>query len=116
MRTIIAQSKCVDTNKRDMRYEAEWLLESLLLRIKSPAAYEHLRKNDILPLPCKESLRRLISGMSCEFGFNEFALECIEKNCKGKPRALQLGSLIWDEMSITQDIQFNEQTFQFDGG
>ena len=62
-----------------MRYDAEWLLECLLLQIKNKSCYEHLRTKKILPLPHKDTLRRLISGMSCHFGFNSMALEAIRK-------------------------------------
>jgi hypothetical protein len=60
-------------------YEVEWLLEGLLIRIKSPAVYEQLKVNSILPLPCQETLRKLACCLSTEFGFDEFAIECIKK-------------------------------------
>lgn len=53
--------------------------------------------------------------MATEFGFNEFALECIKKNFKNKPLSERYGSLMWDEMSITQDIHFDKHSFQFKG-
>lgn len=46
---------------KGMRYDAEWLMECLLMRIKSPRAYKHLRANMLLPLPCPDTIRRLIS-------------------------------------------------------
>lgn len=98
-----------------MKYEVEWLLECLQIRIKSPAVYEHLRMNNILPLPCKDTLRKLTTGLCTEFGFNEFALECIKNDLKNKSLPERYGSLMWDEMSITQDIHFGKHTFQFKG-
>ena len=67
-----------------MRYEAEWLLECLLIRIKSVASYEHIRKLQLLPLPSRSTLLRLLSGVSCHFGYNIPALEAIEKVVQGK--------------------------------
>lgn len=98
-----------------MKNESEWLLESLLLRIKSKSAYEHLKNNNILSLPEKITLREMISGMSCDYEFKEFAFDCIERNLKGKSPQEKFGSLVWDKISITHDIQFSEQTFQFEG-
>ena len=55
------------------RYDAEFMLECVLLRIKSPSTYKHLRKSGLLPLPSRTSLHNLIGGMSVHFGFNEFS-------------------------------------------
>lgn len=112
---VLIKAKCKSKNKTEMRYEAEWLLECLLLRIKSKAAYEHLRKNNILPLPSKETLRMLLSSLSCSFGFNDFPLDAIKKNLKGKRIEETFGTLMWDEMSLAQDIQFDPDSLQFKG-
>lgn len=115
MKTIIAKSRCKDKYNKDMRFEMEWLLECLLIRVKSPATYEHLRVNNILPLPSKDTLRKMISSLSPEFGFNDFALQCIRRNLKNKSLPERYGSLMWDEMSITQDLHFDKHTFKFKG-
>ena len=43
------------------RYTTEWILEYLLLRIKSNSVYKHMRKRGILPLPSSETLDRYIN-------------------------------------------------------
>lgn len=98
-----------------MKYEVEWLLECILIRVKSPATYEHLRLNNILPLPCRDTLRKITSSLKSEFGFNDFSLECIRKHFANKPLAERYGSLMWDEMSIIQDIHFDKHSFKFKG-
>lgn len=116
MRTLIAKSRSVDKNKKDIRYEIEWLLECLLIRVKSPATYEHLRICNILPLPSRNTLQKMTSSLSAEFGFNQFALECIiKKNLKNKPLSERYGSLMWDEMSIIQDLHYDQHTFKYKG-
>jgi hypothetical protein len=85
-----------------MRCEIEWLLECLLIGVESPATYKHRRVNKILPLPSEDTLRKMISSMSPEFGFNDFTLQCIKRNLKKKSRSERYGSLMWDEMSITR--------------
>jgi hypothetical protein len=96
-----------------MRYEAEWLLECLMLRIKSNKAYKHMQ--DILPLPSQSTLVRLIGGMCCHFGFNKMSLEAIAKCMATKTKSERMGSLCFDEVAILEQIVFNPQTFCFDG-
>lgn len=112
---IIRRSQCKDRLGRDMRYEAEWLLDCLLLRVKSPGMYESLRRQWGLPFPSKETLRKMLGAMSTTFGFNEFALEAIEKALKDLPLEDRFGSLIWDEMKCTEEFVFDPKSHQFDG-
>jgi hypothetical protein len=98
-----------------MRYEAEWLLECLLLRIKSPTAYEHLKRTGILPLPSKETLRRLVSGMSCHFGFNSVALQAMGKVLEGKSLKDRLVVISMDEVAMLPSLEFNTESLVFDG-
>ncbi|KAK4027605.1 hypothetical protein OUZ56_016653 [Daphnia magna] len=80
IRTFFAQGKALQRDKygKGMRYEAVYLLEALMLKMKSNAAFKHLRNNKILPLPSPSTIRKLISSSNCHFGFNESALENIE--------------------------------------
>ena len=100
---------------KGMRYDAEWLMECLLMRIESPRAYKHLRTNMLLPLPCPDTIRRLISSMRCTFGFNEEALESIQRTLSSLDLDMRRGSLVWDEMSITKSLKFDPQKLQFEG-
>lgn len=45
-------------NPKGCRYNDEWILLSMLMHMKSPTAYNFLRSNNILPLPCIRSIRR----------------------------------------------------------
>lgn len=101
-----------------MRYNVDWLFQCLLLRIKSPKAYEHLRDRNILPLrqwPCQSTIQRLISGIPGKFGLNDFAIEAIGKNLKGKSKETRKGSIVWDEMTVKKAVKFNSQKMKFDG-
>jgi hypothetical protein len=102
-------------NSRSMRYDTDFLMECLLLRIRSKQAYLKIRERKLLPLPSLSTIRRLLSCMPCSFGKNEFALQAIQRNLQGKPKAMRYGSLIWDEMAIKEDLVFNSQKLQFDG-
>lgn len=99
-----------------VRYEAGFLLESLLLRMKSPKAYRHLRDNKILPLPSPKTLRKLLSSSDCHFGFNNLALENIGKALpRSFKRYLRYGTLIWDEMSIRKDLKWDSKMLKWHG-
>nr|CAH0112698.1 unnamed protein product [Daphnia galeata] len=60
--TIMAKARV--KNKKSMRYEANWLLECLNLRIKSCKVYDHLFRSGILPLPHPNTLCSLLGEMS----------------------------------------------------
>jgi hypothetical protein len=98
-----------------MKYDAEFLLDCMLLRMKSKAAYIHLRNSNLLPLPSLSTIRRLISCMPCNFGLNDFALASIQRNLQGQPKHMLFGSLVWDEMAISEDLTFNGQALRFEG-
>ena len=98
-----------------MRYDTEFLMECLLLRIRSKQAYMKIKERKLLPLPHPTTIRRLLSSMPCSFGQNEFALASIKRHLDGKSKSMRYGSLVWDEMAIKEDITFNSQKLQFDG-
>ena len=102
-------------NPKSMRYEAEWLLECLLLRCKSMSVYEHIRATGLIPLSHRDTLRRLLSGVSCKLGFNEAMLEAIERDLRGRPTAERVVVLSFDEMSILQSLDLNMETLTIDG-
>lgn len=104
-------------HKCGMRYEAGFLIECLLLKLKSPKAYRHLLDRNILPLPAPDNLRRLLSSSNVGFGFNELSLENIAtvlKEFKDQPE-LRYGTLIWDEMSIRKDLTWDAKMLKWNG-
>lgn len=113
VRMIIDKSNCGEG--KGMRYDAEWLMECLLMKIKSTRAYKHLRTNCLLPLPCPDTIRRLLSSMPCNFGFNEEALLSIKRQLEGLDLNLRRGSLVWDEMSLTKHVKYDAQKMHFEG-
>ncbi|EFX63971.1 hypothetical protein DAPPUDRAFT_118655 [Daphnia pulex] len=110
---VLKKSKCL--NKKSMRYDADWLLDCLILRLKSKAAYDQLSTSKMIPIPHANTLRRLLSGMSTHFGYNTFALQAMKRTLSGLPSIQRVGSLVFDEMSIKEALKFNCQTFNFDG-
>ncbi len=109
MLIILKRSKV--KSGKGMRYDAAWMLECLLLRIKSFAAYEQLRTNSILPLPHPNTLGKLVGAVSCHFGFNDFALKAIAKILLDKSPEELLGVVSIDEIVITADLDFHGHNF-----
>lgn len=85
-------------SSKGMRYEAEFILECLMLHVKSPAAYRHLRSTKLLPLPDPSHLRRLMRGMSCKFGYNDFAVGAIEKEMLNKTFNEAMGTYLHNKL------------------
>lgn len=98
-----------------MKYDAGFLLQCLLLKMKSSTTYKHMRDNKILPLPSPSTIRRLLSSSDCKFGFNELALNSIKRELDGLPLSQRWGSLMWDEMSLKKDLTWNAQTLEWHG-
>jgi hypothetical protein len=74
IKAIIKKSDCQE--KQGIRYDTEWLFQCLLLRVKSPKAYDHLSGNGILPLPSHSTIQRLIRGILGSFFLNDFSIDC----------------------------------------
>jgi hypothetical protein len=113
IKAILKKSECQE--KQGIRYDTEWLFQCLLLRVKSPKGYDHLRENGILPLPSHSTIQRLIRGIPGSFGLNDFSIDAIGRNLSGKEKYLRKGSLIWDEMSVKKALKFSKQKMKFDG-
>lgn len=111
IQAITTKQEC--SSKKGIRYQASWLLECVILRVKSPKAYEHLRKG-LLPLPHPDTLR-FIRGIQRTFGLNQFSIDSIGKNLHGKLRCFRRGSLVWDEMTVKKAVKFNRQKRKFGG-
>lgn len=58
LREIVAAAK--RENLKGRRYSEEWLLFSMLLHMRSPAGYNFLHENQILPLPDVRTIRRYL--------------------------------------------------------
>ena len=64
---------------RGMRYDHSWILACMLLRIKSPKAYEHMREHAFLVLPTRRTLCRYIDVLHAETGISEEVIKLISQ-------------------------------------
>lgn len=72
-------------DKREMRYTKRWMLESILLSIKSKKAYLHLRSHNILPLPTLTTLKKYLKNLKPECGFDPHVFRMLKKSDAMKP-------------------------------
>lgn len=82
---IMKKASCKD--KRGIRYDAEFLMECLLLHVRSKRVYSKISERRLLPLSSPSTIRRLLSSMVCNFGLNDIALESVKRHLEGKSRA-----------------------------
>lgn len=92
------------------------LRHSIILRNLSTKAYEYLRSEDLLRLPCNKTLQNYIDAVSGEIGFTNLV------RCRLETEILALEtpqskvcSLIIDEMRIRQKLQYHKQRDAFVG-
>ena len=68
-----------------VRCDPEFLIDALLLKLKSSKVYRLFKKEGILPLPSVETVRNLISSSDAKFGFNGLALDAIKRELANLP-------------------------------
>ncbi|ODM89329.1 Transposable element P transposase [Orchesella cincta] len=107
----VAQAK----SKYAVRYSADWLLQSILLKITSPKGYRKLRDSKIVPLPDPAHLTRLLSGISCQFGFSDYVFAELEKSFKLLSKRDSQVMLLVDEMGVQEKVSFEKASMKFKG-
>lgn len=60
IKEIVSFSK---SNLHGVRYDKEWILQFMLIHLKSPTTYEFIRNQKLLPLPCVRTIRRYKFGL-----------------------------------------------------
>lgn len=91
-------------NTRGMTYDREWILECILLKMRSPKLYEYIRRQNILTLPGRTTLRKYMSSYMGSFGFNERMLDTLKKKTAGMDPFRCHGGLIIDEMKLSEHL------------
>lgn len=87
---------------KGMKYNPEWLLECMIMRIKSPRLYEHVRREGILLLPSRSCLKVYMRKYKSGFGFNSMVLAGIAEKTKSMDEFKRHGGLIIDEMKLSE--------------
>ncbi|XP_064462616.1 uncharacterized protein LOC135373324 [Ornithodoros turicata] len=66
-------------SNKGMPYTKDWVLECIIMRMKSPRLYEHLRRHKILCLPSPTTLRSYLKNYKSGFGFNPNLFSALAK-------------------------------------
>jgi len=60
------------------RYTTEWIYECLLMRIKDKKLYDHIRKHEILVMPCTTTMNGYLRNYGGCYGFQPQTLELMK--------------------------------------
>lgn len=75
----------VKGRKNGRRFRAAWAYECLLMRIKGPALYEHIRKEEILILPVRTTLNRYMRKLPPQYGFQPALFDVLKHKVSSMP-------------------------------
>lgn len=87
---------CFEASKKKSpsgrRYTLEWVYECMLMRIKSPSLYQHIREHEILPLPCNSTIRGYLRHYSGAYGFNPSTMKMLKEKSRDMAPEKRRGS------------------------
>ncbi|KAK3928702.1 DNA transposase [Frankliniella fusca] len=94
------------------RYSLEWTYEAMLMRIKSPRLYEHIRKRKIMPLPSRNTLLRYMKKIHPVYGFQQVLFQVLQQKVKDWDEKDKHGCLLVDEIKIPEGVSFDKHTLK----
>lgn len=102
----------MQSRQTGVNYTKEWIVEWLLMRIKSPVLYKHLRNNKILALPTIRTMNNYIRGDETDCGISKGVLNGLKIKLDGMrlTEKERHGVLILDEMSLKEHVDYDSNT------
>ncbi|XP_049274332.1 uncharacterized protein LOC119403619 [Rhipicephalus sanguineus] len=98
--------QCFEASKRastkGMRCNEEWMLECILMKLKSPRLYDHIRKHEIMVLPSRTTLKKYMRTYRSSFGFNMKIMSILKKKASSMSVFQRHGGLLVDEMKLSE--------------
>ncbi|KAH6924388.1 hypothetical protein HPB50_016529 [Hyalomma asiaticum] len=85
---------------KGITYEDEWIVECLLMRMRSPRLYEHLRREDILP--GRTCLQRYLRRFKGGFGMNPKIFSALSEKTKDMDTFSCRGGIVLDEIKLSE--------------
>ena len=113
IKQIVATAKV--ENAKGRRYSEEWIMLCILMNIRSPSYYEFLRKNEILPLPCSNTVRNYFSLMGSDCGFDKGFFEILGKHFKAKDLLKRNGIIVADEINLRRAVAVSSRNLTYQG-
>ncbi|KAH7965238.1 hypothetical protein HPB49_004998 [Dermacentor silvarum] len=87
-----------------MTYDNEWIVEWLLMRIRSPKLYEHLRKQSIMILPGRSCLQKFPQRFKGGFGLNTNDFAALSEKTKSMHTFSRHEGLLVDEIKLSEHL------------
>lgn len=104
----LAVRQCFEASKRKstrgMTYDKEWILECILLKIRSPKLYRYMRKQGILTLPSETTIRKYTAQYRSGYGFNERMLSAVKRKTAQLDELHRHGGIVIDEMKLSEHL------------
>ncbi|KAH9367853.1 hypothetical protein HPB48_003102 [Haemaphysalis longicornis] len=94
-------------SNKGIRYSNKWVLECLMMKMKSPALYEHPRKEKILAVPSKTTLRKCQKSYKAGFGFNMKVADVLREKTSSMDEFKLHEGLLVDEMKLSEHLSVN---------
>lgn len=82
---------------------------------RSSTTYNFLREQDILPLPCLRTIRKYLSLINIECGFDKKFFQLLKKRVGVLTREQKHGMLVFDEIFLRESFNVNSQTLTYNG-
>lgn len=115
---MLARSALPETDKygRGMRWEPAYVMQCVIMRMKSLRLYKHIWKNEIIPVPSVHTLRKVISSCEAKFGFNARGLYNIQQSLSEiKILAHRYGCFMWDEVKLKSGMRWDRRSMKWKG-
>ncbi|XP_043283154.1 uncharacterized protein [Venturia canescens] len=113
MKEIIAAASA--KNPKGRRYSEDWIMLCLIMNIRSPAYYEFLRKNNVMPLPSKRTIRSYFSLINTKCGFDEQFSHLLKKHFDEKTAMQRHGILLLDEINLRKSVAVCSKNLTYSG-
>lgn len=89
---------------KGIMYADEWLLECILMRMRSPRLYEQIRRHNILALPGRTCLQKRINNLKSGFGFNPNVFSAFSEKTKHMNDFSRRGGIVFDEIKLSEHL------------
>jgi len=82
---------------------------------RSPSGYKFLREQNILPLPCINTIRKHLLAVEIGRGFDKNLFKLLTKRFATKNNFEKKGILLFDEISLREGLSVNTRELTYTG-
>lgn len=90
-----------------MKFEQEWILECIVMHMKSPRLYEHIRKHKVMVVPSPSCLQSYIRRYKSGYGLSEKVLAAVPMKAENINARHQHGIFIINEIKLSKKFMVN---------